>query len=102
MEIWDQTNVLVKEKRKNSKMEKKMQVRLEEQRSLATKWKGKYEEIEESFIEKNEQSIEMQRQIEEWKSVAKDLEQKCLDVVHEDTPKTIRKVWVKNVGKKGE
>ena len=73
-------------------MDKKIQDQLEEQCSLATKWKGKYEEIEESFIEKNEESIEMQQQIEEWKSITKDLEQQFLDAVHEDTPKTIRKV----------
>ena len=42
----------------------------------------------------------MQQQIEEWKSIAKDLEQQFLDAVHEDTPKTIQKVWVKNEGKK--
>lgn len=64
-------------------------------------WKGKYEAVVDDIMAKQNLADDLSDELEEWKRSADDMRQQYEDALHELTPTTIEKVWVKNVDKAG-
>ncbi len=93
---------LKKKAKTATELESKMSQRAESRKMDAKKWKEKYVEAERALVTNDEEADELREQIDEWKNIANDLEQQYYDAIHNLTPECIRKVWVKNEGKKGK
>ena len=64
-------------------------------------WKCKYQSIIDDITAKQNEVDDLSDELEEWKRTADDMRQQYEDALHDLTPTTIQKVWVKNVDKPG-
>ncbi len=65
-------------------------------------WKHKYNSVVDQLAESSEENVELKAEIIEWTEVAESMKSEYEEAINDLTPVTIRKVWVKNIGKPGE
>ena len=65
-------------------------------------WKHKYNSVVDQLAESSEENVELKAEIIEWTEVAESMKSDYEEAINDLTPVTIRKVWVKNIGKQGE
>ena len=68
-------------------------------------WKAKHDSLADALAEKQCKKGELSDEVLQWKETVVCLEDhlmECHDTIHDMTPITIKKVWVKNVGKRGK
>jgi len=76
--------------------------RVERRKAQAASWKKKYEDLSNEIANVSNENDDLTEQLIEWKKIAQDMEQQYEANFQSARPLTIRKKWVKNIGKKGE
>ena len=71
-------------------------------KELLDDWKRRYNSLVDQLAETSEENVDLKVDIIEWTKVAETMKADYEAAINDVTPVTIRKVWVKNVGKKGE
>ena len=88
-----------------SKSDKSYKDRSVLNKAKMTEWKEKHDSLMDALAEEQRQKGELSDEVLQWKETVVCLEDRlmeCHDTIHDMTPIIIKKVWVKNVGKRGK
>ena len=76
--------------------------RAKKSKEMLTDWQSRYNNVMDKLAAMSEENVELKAEVIEWTEVADAMKTDYEAAIDDLTPVTIRKVWVKNIGKKGE
>ena len=91
--------------RRLSKSETSATDRAAKNKVQMTEWKTKHNRLMDQLAEEQKANGELADEVVQWKETVSSLKDQlieCHDTIHDMTPITIKKVWVKNIGKRGK
>ena len=76
--------------------------RAQKSKEMLADWKRRYNSVIDQLAAMSEENVDLKTEVIEWTEVAETMKADYEAAIDDLTPVTIRKVWVKNIGKKGE
>ncbi len=100
--LFEQSTELLNAQRRNNRSLRREKKNKDKYWKRAKEWKQKFHDMKLVADESNVRCSELESEVEEWKGIAEAMQHEYEETIHSMQPEMIDKVWVKNVGKKGE